>query len=977
MQTKTYFIHFICSILMCYTQFLSAQVGWEIIYPSPNAPNGDGIECVRQTPDGGYILAGLTGHNSAASRSRLVKVDDQGIIQWAQTYPLSSIASFINSIELVSGGYLVYGRLLGFNGGSGYSLYLQKLDYFGNQIWFQHFPIADVAIEFSLTSDGGTVLSSYRDGPNFQDTLVFIKTDSIGATQWIKRYPHIGSGGLQIPESITQTSTGDYVVFGRHTSRKSFLWKLDAQGDSVWLKTYGYHLAHPEYLGRIKETPDGGYVVAGNDAINTGETDVYIFKTDSAGTLQWEHRYGTPGNIVDYASDLDLTSDGGYIISGYRGYVLGNPPTVILMKCDALGNLIWERTFDGDQQQGHIWKSYSVQQTTDGGYIVGGAKITNSYTRENMYLIKTDSLGHIYDNLIQGYVYDDMDSSCTMGATELSFEGWTVRANGVKDFWTSTDSNGFYSMRVDTGQYEVVLYRPNPTYYEQAPCSNDSLQLYFPNFNTTTDTSFPQRATAYCPLMEVSLATPFLRRCFNSTYYVNYCNNGTIDADSVYIDVAFDPYLVVDTAALSSLPFAWSQLDSVTYRFDIDSVAMGDCGSFPITVYVDCDSTTLGQTHCSHAHIYPDSSCLAPWAGPFITVDAECMGDSVVFYLTNLGTNMGNSLQYFVYEDNVLVRPGMFSLNNLETETVKILAINNSTYRIEAQQPTGIPGILSDSLIAIAIEGCQDSINPGFVTQFPNYDGSPFIDLDCRENIGAYDPNDKQGFPKGYGPQHYIYDYTDLDYLIRFQNTGTDTAFNIVIRDTISPYLDISTLQPNVSSHAYTWRIFGENEQIVEFTFPNIMLVDSNANEPASHGFIQFSIQQQPNNPLGTVIENSAAIYFDFNPPIITNTTFHEIGDNFVQVQIISNQNKLKPTSIRTKIYPNPFSDIANITVEGYQNTSPLRLHIYDAMGREVAQQKSTNHQFQLNRNQLPAGIYYYRIQNAQQVIDSGKIIAR
>ncbi|MCP4441628.1 MAG: T9SS type A sorting domain-containing protein [Aureispira sp.] len=949
---------------------LHAQTGWEIIYPSPNAPNGDGIDALRQTPDGGYILVGVTAQNSAAGRSRIVKVDDHGITQWAKTYNLTGNMSWAYDVEITNGGYLVYGRLR--NAQFKYASYLQKLDVHGNQVWYKEFTDNTIPIDGELTSDGGHISVGYYDNNSIQDTLVFIKTDSIGDTEWVKKYPNAGIGIERLPISIDQTSTGNYITYGRNTDAKAFLWMLDSQGDSTWQKTYGNNVSHPEYIGKVKETSDGGFVVASNDALATGETDLYLFKTDVTGLLQWEHRYGIAGSMDELATDLDLTADGGFIVSGNRVVgITGNSP-ILLMKIDGLGNLQWERGFAGDQTQN--WKSYSVQQTADGGFAIGGAHISNSYSRENMYLIKTDSLGYIYNNIIQGYVYDDFDSNCTPSSTERKFKGWTVKADGAKTFFASTDSNGYYMMRVDTGSYELVLSRPSPNLYEQSnSCGNDSIQLNIPTYGTTTDTSFAQYALAYCPLLEVTLATPLLRRCFTSNYYVQYCNNGTLDAPSAYIDVEFDPYLIVDTAGIS---MPWTMIDSVSYRFNIGTVAVAECNSFTVPVTVDCDSTVLGQTHCSEAHIYPDSSCLAaPWSGPFINVEADCEGDSVVFYLSNSGSNMAGVAQYIVYEDNVLVRPGSFILNNSEVQEVRILATAKKTYRIEAQQAIGIPEILSDSLVTVAIEGCQDSINPGFVIQFPNFDGSPFVDMDCIENIGSFDPNDKRGFPKGYGAQHYIYPTTDLDYHIRFQNTGTDTAFFVVIRDTISPFLDINTLHPTTSSHAYTWRVFGETDQIVEFSFLNIMLVDSNANEPASHGFIRFSIQQKTNNPLGSIIENSAAIYFDFNAPVITNTTTHQVGDNFVQVNIITDNPTLNSKKIQTKIYPNPFSSVATIEIEGYNSTKAITFYLYDAMGRQVSQIKSNSNQFQLQRNQLVQGLYYYRIEGDDKVIDSGKII--
>ena len=172
------------------------------------------------------------------------------------------------------------------------------------------------------------------------------------------------------------------------------------------------------------------------------------------------------------------------------------------------------------------------------------------------------------------------------------------------------------------------------------------------------------------------------------------------------------------------------------------------------------------------------------------------------------------------------------------------------------------------------------TFSTGFVTQFPDDDANPFVSIDCQESIGPYDPNDKRAFPKGVGDNHYIEANTDLEYLIRFQNVGTDTAFNVVIKDTLPDALNPATFVAGAASHPYRFEI--EETGILTVSFENIQLPDSTTNEPASHGFFKFRIHQKPDNPIGTILENRAAIYFDFNEPVITNFSWHTIGADFL-----------------------------------------------------------------------------------------------
>jgi uncharacterized repeat protein (TIGR01451 family) len=129
---------------------------------------------------------------------------------------------------------------------------------------------------------------------------------------------------------------------------------------------------------------------------------------------------------------------------------------------------------------------------------------------------------------------------------------------------------------------------------------------------------------------------------------------------------------------------------------------------------------------------------------------------------------------------------------------------------------------------------------------------------------GSYDPNDKSVLPEGKIP----FFTNELDYLIRFQNTGTDTAFKVVVVDTLPSNVDVFTMKTVSSSHPYTVSL---KKNIVTFTFDNILLVDSFKNEKLSHGFVRFKIAPKQGMKIGDSIYNKAAIYFDFNKPIITN----------------------------------------------------------------------------------------------------------
>ncbi len=225
---------------------------------------------------------------------------------------------------------------------------------------------------------------------------------------------------------------------------------------------------------------------------------------------------------------------------------------------------------------------------------------------------------------------------------------------------------------------------------------------------------------------------------------------------------------------------------------------------------------------------------------------------------------------------------------------------------------------------------------------------------------GSYDPNDKRGFigdADEWGGD-ILEEDTWFNYNLRFQNVGTDTAFTVVVRDTLDlNVFDITSIEVGPSSHPYSLQF--EDDNVLVFWFENIDLVDSTTNEPGSNGFASFSISRFPDLPIGTEIKNSAAIYFDFNAPVITNTTVHTISNPV-------NTSNLQP-KIEANIYPNPITDE---TIVSYQleKTERLSISIIDQLGRtcfsllENEVQTAGNYTIPMDGKDLSPGIYLLQI---------------
>ncbi len=142
-------------------------------------------------------------------------------------------------------------------------------------------------------------------------------------------------------------------------------------------------------------------------------------------------------------------------------------------------------------------------------------------------------------------------------------------------------------------------------------------------------------------------------------------------------------------------------------------------------------------------------------------------------------------------------------------------------------------------------------------------------------------------------------------------------------------------------------------------------------NEPASHGFVKFTIHPRTDAPLETVIENTTEIYFDFNDAIVTNTTFHRLGENFITVGLW----QPLQSGYEVLVSPNPFSDMAWLEVKGLRQNVPIRLQVFDLQGKLQMEMDSEGSVFQLKKGGLPGGLYLFRIEQGGVNIGSGKLM--
>jgi len=238
---------------------------------------------------------------------------------------------------------------------------------------------------------------------------------------------------------------------------------------------------------------------------------------------------------------------------------------------------------------------------------------------------------------------------------------------------------------------------------------------------------------------------------------------------------------------------------------------------------------------------------------------------------------------------------------------------------------------------------------------------------------GSYDPNDKQ-VDQGRGVARYTLMNTPLTYRIRFQNTGTDTAFVVKIKDKLDPNLEITSLKIESSSHPMTYSL---NDGELTFTFDNIKLPDSVRNEPASHGFVRYSISPKAGFAENTVVRNQADIYFDFNTAVATN----EVFNTFVTKYPENDPDDGKPVSIEPglnsmAVYPNPSAD-GTIQIVLPDAASIRSGELISASGNRLMQFSDVPESGRIVVDNIPPGLYLLRLQQGTSVTVTKVVVTR
>lgn len=929
----------------------------------------------------------------------------QGFIK---TYPVNSnFWNYPSFIEILPNGYCLSGYENAMNGLGAFQLTTNPN---GTQVAFTE----ETVFQEGKTIGCGqfleldTVLWSVGNS-----SVILKKFDAIGTVHWIDTLPQALPDKSNLPLGVKKMLDGKILLLGYDTADfQVFIQQLDEFGsllstqvipsptpevtnfegflyassaDSCVISTLAYGLnntatwiqklmkvasdgtiewitdASFDNYNSVKYAKDGNFygVEYGGDNNPPITDQCDLVKHAPNGDVLWRQRVREVLGVGKFNADLVVpTLDHGVLVcggflpiptSGYGRSVIG--------RFDSNGQLLWKKEYFGVERLFF----------TDGKALPEGNFVLCGSQNLHLMLMSMDSLGNIFPNAVEGKILQDENADCIADAADTPLANWivTVLANGA-EYYATTDSNGYYHLSDLPGDttYTLEVSVHPPSYLWQA-CTSQTLTMP-DSTGLILVADIAVESIEPCPYMVVDLLATEFVPCHKSVFYINYANFGSGDA----INTAVEVYLP-EAISITSAPIPYTQTGQ-TLRFEVGTIAPADFGSFFFFGALSCDSAYIGQALTVEAHIFPDTFCSIPpgWSGASIVLEADCLGDSVQLLIKNKGVApTTEALDYLIIDDDVVMMQGTLPANfPVNGEQKMRLAANGSTFRISAEQEPNhpLPGNPS-----VAVESCNGT-NYGYVTGFFNQSGDPFGDAFSQLVTAPGNNSQKWVSPAGLQAQHYVDPGTPLSYVLRFKNTGPELVNRVVLRDTLSPWLLPSSIQPGASSHPYTWSLEGNG--VVVFTFDPIALPSEATSPDECSGYLQFSVQMRPELPLGTIIENRASIYLDQYPAVNTNTVFNTVDTAYLEVQLVSVTFADTEAKQELQIFPNPASGNVSIGLKnglGQSGSIVLR----DVLGNTILQQAFTDNHLELKRKMLPAGIYFLQILQQDKVVANGKLI--
>ena len=395
------------AVLFLFREPLIAQTPDTLWTKTFGGNNYDVGKCVQQTADSGYIITGFTTSNGNTGRNVwLIRTDINGDTLWTKTYG-GIYWDEASSVQQTSdGGYIITGYTKSYGNGGGHSdVWLIKTDAVGDTMWTRTFGSFsdDYGYSVKQTADSGYIVTGQTLNIGTGNNVYLIKTDASGDSLWTKSF---GGSTHEAGYSVLQNTDGGYFITGVTWSpfaslRDVLFIKTNNAGDTLWTRVFG-NLMSDDWSHSVQQTADGGYIISGETTtFGAGGYDVWLIKTDAAGDTLWTKTFG--GTNDDYGYSVQQTTDEGYIIAGYTESFGAGNFDVYLIRTDPNGDIMWTNTYGG------ILSDFgnSVQQTANGGFIITGYTISYGAGAGDAWLINVEpdisTINETHSNVINEY----------------------------------------------------------------------------------------------------------------------------------------------------------------------------------------------------------------------------------------------------------------------------------------------------------------------------------------------------------------------------------------------------------------------------------------------------------------------------------------------------------------------------------------------------------------------------------------------
>ncbi|MCS3800210.1 T9SS type A sorting domain-containing protein [Niastella sp. OAS944] len=822
---------------------------------------GSGSDFLRKsinTPDGGFILTGLTlsvdgdvvGFHGPVKGANydvwVVKFSANGAIEWTQIIGGTAVDDFVQAEVLPDGSILILGKTNSvdgdFQGNDGlYKPFVVKLANDGSVIWKTRIGTkSNDPKKMIIKSNGNIVVAGdFFDTPDSNHYLNDFFVTELSANGMVLWWNSFGStfspeslfdviqtGSSQV--SVVVTSSGsDRNMTGALGGGDVWMFTLDNNGSIVWKRPIGgsrYDGSPKMYFNNIDSSILVTMITSsidGDVGKNNGDYDVWTGKFSNNGTLLWKIALGGSGaesfnqTFINAAGEtflLGTTTSNNGDINGFHGV-----SDLLFVKLAANGTLAWQKCLGGSLNEsismsnlprsdnffddGNTFTILASTGSNDGD--VQGMHFKSDTSTNDMWLVNVNANGGI-------------NWQRPLGGFGLEIPGKAYKINGKYFVFGNTNSNdGDVSGLKGSQNTWVVKLGPaniikgNVFLDLNANGIKDAGEYYYSDVIVNSEKpGYKRSGIPYNGQFKIEVDTgSFITSiAINKPYYT---------AVTVPHQSNFANYLMVDSVDFALQPIAVTR-DVQVSIINTSAARPGFNSSYSIHYKNDGTETITTGT----VIMVKDSGTTFVSAVPVPDLQN---GDTLVWNYNNLLPEQSASIAIVLKNK---IAPDV----NIGDTLMHIVFIKPATGDIQ-------PVNNRDTLLQIV--------------------------------TGSFDPNDKSENHAGRISPAAVSNGEELSYVINFQNLGTDTAFNVVIMDTLSDKLDWSSIEMIGASHPWTLQITDNNK--FKWTFGNILLPHAAINEPASHGYIAYRIKPKTNLSIGEVITNSASIYFDFNAPIVTN----------------------------------------------------------------------------------------------------------